>query len=243
MKTLMVFVLMVSGMMVFPLASQAQDPDNEMKMDFNPEMFKMNQGTGRTSISPYWGFGPTFVTSNIEVVGYEYPEFKPFSSWSNDLGIMLRTRLGGKESKFHLFYGVLWRYINIETDNSQLGVDVTTGNAIYFTPTPDADNTELNIHTLSVPLLLEYKGKVSFALGGFAAYHLCSSSETDYKSDQRDQFTTIREDFGLNDLLYGVTGQIGIKRARVYVNYYLNNIFADDSPYDFTVMNIGIAFM
>lgn len=243
MKNVMVFLLMLTGMVMIPLASQAQDPEpeNEMKMDFNPEMFKMNQGTGRTSITPYWGFGPTLVTSNIEVVGYQYPEFKPFSSWSNDLGVMLRTRLGGATSKFHLFYGVLWRYINVETDN--LVLDLDDEMPIYFEPIPKANNTELNIHTLSVPLLLEYKGKVSFAVGGFAAYRLCSSSEYDFEQDGNDNSTSLKADFGLNDLLYGVTGQIGVKRARVYVNYYLNNLFADDSPYDFTVMNIGIAFM
>ncbi len=240
-KTLMLLVLIGSSMLTLPIAVQAQEPENEINLDFNPEMFKMKKSTSRTSITAYWGFGPTLITSNLEENGVYYPEFKPFSSWSNDLGVMWRTRLGGQESKFNLFYGALWRYINIETKEGPLGLD-NKDLPVYYEDT-DANNSELNIHTLSIPLMFEIKSKVSMALGGFAAYRIGSSSERDGKDNGNKIETTLRADLGLNDLLYGVTAQIGVKRARLYVNYYLNNLFKEDSPYDFTVMNIGIAFM
>lgn len=195
----------------------------------------------RTSPTMYWGFGPTFVTSNIEEVGVEYPEFVPFKSWSNDLGIMLHTRLGGVESKFKVAYGLLWRYLNIETNEWPLGL--ADGEPNYFqTQNIDYKNTELNIHTLSIPLLFEYDSKFSFALGGFAAYRLGSSSESDLEIDGVLFKNTTVADFGLNDLLYGATVQVGGKHARLYANYYLNNIFKNDKPYDFTVLNVGVAF-
>lgn len=195
----------------------------------------------RTSPSLYWGFGPTFVTSNTEVVGVKYPEFAPFKSWSNDLGILLHTRLGGTESKFKVAYGLLWRYINIETNDWALGL--VDGEPNYFQlDNIDYKNTELNIHTLSIPLLFEYDSKFSFALGGFVAYRLGSSSESDFEIDGVLFKNTTVADFSLNDLLYGATVQVGGKHARLYANYYLNNIFKNDKPYDFTVLNIGVAF-
>ena len=195
----------------------------------------------RTNPTMYWGFGPTFVTSNIEEVGVEYPEFAPFKSWSNDLGIMLHTRLGGTESKFKVAYGLLWRYINLET--KQWGLEVQDSEPNYFQSDDfDVKNSELNIHTLSIPLLFEYDSKFSFALGGFVAYRLGSSSEVDFKDGDVLYKLTLVNDFGLNDLLYGATVQVGGKHARLYANYYLNNIFKNDKPYDFTVLNIGVAF-
>ena len=240
-KTLLLLVLVGSFMLTTPFVGQAQEPENEINLDFNPEMFKMKKSTSRTGITAYWGFGPTFVTSNVEENGVYYPEFKPFSSWSNDLGVMWHTRLGGQESKFNLFYGLLCLYINIETKEGRLELDAD--DQPVYSEIVDVKNTELNIHTLSIPLLFEYKSKFSVAAGGFLAYRIGSSSEVDGKVNGNRYDTKLRADFGLNDLLYGVTAQIGAKRVRLYANYYLNNLFKEDSPYDFTVMNIGIAFM
>lgn len=196
----------------------------------------------RTSPTIYLGFGPTFITSNVEEAGVDYPEFAPFKSWSTDLGIMLHTRLGGTESKFKVAYGLLWRYLNLETNEWPLGL-LLDGEPNYFQlENIDYKNTELNIHTLSIPLLFEYDSKFSFALGGFVAYRLGSSSESDDENEGVLVKKTTVADFGLNDLLYGATVQVGGKHARLYANYYLNNIFKNDKPYDFTVLNIGVAF-
>ena len=82
----------------------------------------------------------------------------------------------------------------------------------------------------------------AIAAGGFVAFRVGSNSEADGELDNGKVETTLRADLGLNNVLYGVTGQIGYKKFRVYVNYYLNNLFAEDTPYDFTVMNVGVAF-
>jgi hypothetical protein len=210
--------------------------DDDFKFDFKPGKMRSKK-SGSFEATLFWGFGPTIVTSNNEVSGTYYPEFKPFSSWSNDLGILGKLRLGGAESKMYLNTGLLWRYLNVETDDGALGLE--DGNPVYF-EFPEARNTELNVHTLSIPLLFEYRSRFAFALGGFMAYRLGSSSEVDTKVNGNRVKAKVYADFGLNDLLYGVTAQVGGKRARLYVNYYLNSLYKESTPYDFSVLNIGI---
>jgi hypothetical protein len=216
--------------------ANAQIPDRSFR---NPPIGMSGPGK-RTTPTLLWGFGPTFINSGSELDGIYYPDFKPFASWSNDLGVMLRTRLGGDMSKVNLTYGLLWRYINVETDKGVLGID---GNDPFYFRDPEATNTELNIHTLSIPLMIEYRSKFSVAAGGFLAYRIGSNSEHDYKVDGNRFRTKLYADFGLNDLLYGASLQIGGKRARLYMNYYLNTLFAKDEPYNFTVMNVGIVLI
>lgn len=230
-----------------PVTSYAQEPDTDdtdVNFDFDPTKFKMGKKSGkRTNLEGYFGIGPTFITSNGDDDNVFTPEFKPWKSWSTDFGIMARTRLGGASSSFNINYGLLWRYLNVETDKAALDWDADTKIPNYDNSDLDGvTNTELNVHTLSIPLMLEYQNKVSIAAGGFVAFRVASSSEIDGELDNGDLETTLRADLGLNDVLYGVTGQIGFKKARIYVNYYLNNLFKEDMPYDFTVMNVGIAF-
>lgn len=229
--------LLLTGALALSSLVHAQDPE----FNFDPGMFAKKDANKRTDLTSFWGFGPTFVTSNNEVEGEYYPEFKPFASWSNDLGIVMRTRFGAPGTKFYLNYGLLWRYINVETDKGALGI-MGEDQDPFYSEDDDAVNTELNIHTLSIPLLFEYRSKVSVALGGFAAYRLGSTSELDEKVDGNRLDTQLSADFGLNNLLYGVTAQLGAKRIRLYMNYYLNNLFKDDEPYDFTVMNVGVCW-
>ncbi|MEZ5031350.1 MAG: hypothetical protein R2787_08105 [Saprospiraceae bacterium] len=226
-----------------PVQLQAQEPeDNDVNFDFDPSKFKMGKKSGkRTNLEGYWAFGPTFITNNNEVAGEFYPEFKPFNSWSNDLGLMFRTRIGGANSPVNINYGLLWRYINVETDQAYLDWDKET-EIPFYTEDSELDNSELNVHTLSVPIMLEFQRKVAIAAGGFVAFRVGSNAEEDRELDNGKQEITLRADLGLNNVLYGVTGQIGYKKFRVYVNYYLNNLFAEETPYDFTVMNVGVAF-
>ncbi len=230
-----------------PVSSNAQEPetdDTDVNFDFDPTKFKMAKKSGkRTNLEGYFGIGPTFVTSNFEDGNSFVPEFKPWKSWSTDFGMMFRTRLGSAGSSFNINYGLLWRYLNVETDKAYLDWDPDTEIPMYEnSDMDDVTNTELNVHTLSIPLMLEYQNKVAIAAGGFVAFRVASSSELDGELPNGDAESTLRADFGLNDVLYGVTGQIGYKKARIYVNYYLNNLFKEDMPYDFTVMNVGIAF-
>ncbi len=234
---------------LMPLHLLAQDPttkesdDTEVNFDFDPAKFKMGKKSGsRTNLEGYFGVGPTFITSNSTGSGAFVPTFKPWNSWSTDLGIMARTRLGGVNSSFNINYGLLWRYLNVETDKAYLTWDKATKIPKYDNSDPDGvTNTELNVHTLSVPVMLEFQKKVAIAVGGFVAFRISSNSELDRELADGDAQSALIADLGLNNVLYGVTGQIGYKKARIFVNYYLNNLFKENTTYDFTVMNIGIA--
>lgn len=226
-----------------PLALFAQD--NDLKINLSPGAKKKDAAAQKTSFSSLFGFGPTFVSSRTEVNGTLYPEFKPFSSWSTDLGLQFRTRLGGPNSKAGLSLGLLWRYINIETDQAEFSDRLSSGNFDYNTEAGSVDyrNTELNVHTLSIPLLLDFSGeKWGFAAGGFFGWRIGNSSEIDFKYNKRQVDTTIRDEFGLNKTVYGLTGQLGHKRVRIYANYFLNNLFAESEPYDFRVTQVGLCF-
>lgn len=232
-----------------PFHLLAQDPateeteETDVNFDFDPAKFKMGNKSGkRTNIEGYFGVGPTFVSSTKSVSSVLTPDFKPWSSWSTDLGVMLRTRLGGPNSGFNINYGLLWRYLNIETDKAYLDWDPMTKIPNYTDANnTDWTNTELNVHTLSIPLMLEFQKKVAIAAGGFVAFRVSSNSELDQELPSGDTESALIADLGLNDVLYGVTGQIGYKKARIFVNYYLNNLFKEDLPYEFTVFNVGIA--
>ncbi len=227
---------------LLPLALNAQD--NDLNINLNPGGKKRDKAGQRTSFSSLFGFGPTFVSSQNEAAGTFYPEIKPFSSWSTDLGLQFRTRLGGTNSNAGLSLGLLWRYINIETDEAAFAKDASDA-YVYGAPSGNINyrNTELNVHTLSIPLLLDFTGKKwGFAAGGFFGWRVGNSSEVDFKDGKLLTDVTVRDEFGLNKTVYGLTAQLGHKRVRLYANYFLSNLFAENEPYDFRITQVGLCF-
>lgn len=217
--------------------------DNDLKINLNPGGKNKDKASQKTSFTSLFGLGPTFVSFQNEDAGTVYPEFKPFSSWSTDLGLQFRTRLGGPNSKAGIVIGLLWRYINIETDQAEFSDRINAGTFTYNSRPGDYRNSELNVHTLSIPLLLDFSGeKWGFAAGGFFGWRVGNSSEIDFKNGRRLEDTTLRDDFGLSKTLYGLTGQVGHKRVRIYANYYLNNLFATTTLYDVRVVQAGLCF-
>lgn len=232
-------VLLILGLCM-PCGLQAQEDGGNFNFNFGASR-RASKENKKFSVTSVWGFGPTFVSSKFNASNTYYPDFKPFSSWSNDLGILSSLRLGGENSPMRLNLGFVWRYINVETDKGFL--DVGTNGLPEYVLRQDAVNTELNIHTLSIPLTIEFARKFAVAAGGFVAWRVGSNSEYDYKLANGDAFQSRRHNaFGLADMFYGITVQAGHKRARLFMNYYLNNLFANDTPYDFRAMTIGLYF-
>lgn len=229
---------------LLPLALNAQD--NDLKINLNPGGKNRDKAGQRTSFSSHFGFGPTFVSTISKVFdGTYYPEFKPFSSWSSDLGLHVRSRLGGPKSQVGISLGLTWRYLNIETDQGAFTRDMFPGEYRYTDGGGNVDyrNTELNVHTLSIPLLLDFTGKKwGFAAGGFFGWRVGNSSEVDFKDGKLLTDVTVRDEFGLNKTVYGLTAQLGHKRVRLYANYFLSNLFAENEPYDFRITQVGLCF-
>lgn len=232
-----VAVLVLLGIWGSP--AEAQLPD-EFTFDFDPGKFRPMPGVKRTKPGLYWGFGPTFVQKGGDEAGYPLPEFKPFRSWSNDLGLVATTRLGSLQGRFSVQYGLLWRYLNVETDAAVLQWD--NGQPRYVS-SPDARMTEAHIHTLSVPLLVQYSGKVAVGLGGFLARRVASSSELHERlAGGVRQETILRADYGFRPWMYGLSAHLGARRFRVTCHYHLSSLFQEEVPYDVRLVQLGVAF-
>ena len=80
------------------------------------------------------------------------------------------------------------------------------------------------------------------AAGPYAGYRIGSYSKQQFLVDGEKESTRERDHFYLNNIRYGIRFQVGINDTDFFINYDLNNLFADDRGPVLNAYSFGIIF-
>jgi len=168
----------------------------------------------------------------------------PWGSWSFSLDPTFRTRILGP---FGIEYGFGLDYNSYKFQNPLTRL-LQTSNGIAFTTDtrpilPDKSKLATwHLHAKVVPMIalgnrsshgwrLWNRINKGFRLGAgpYFGYRIWSRTKAKYKLDGAKQKDKISSNFSLNDIRYGIRGQLGIQGMDFYFSYDLSDMFQSNS--------------
>ena len=182
---------------------------------------------------------------------------KPWGSWYVGLNSVQRTRIA---HKFFIEWagGVSWYNFKFENERTVMSKDDT--GVIFSEDTREVDfiKSKLTATYLNVSLvplvdfsgnrrrstLLEGHGSDSFrfGVGPYIGYRIDSYSKQVYKNDGDKRKNRERDNFYLNNMRYGLRGQIGFNDIDLFINYDMNDLFTEGKGPQLNAFSFGITF-
>lgn len=154
---------------------------------------------------------------------------RPWGSRYIAFGHINKTRIGNRKSPLALHYG-----LELSVNNFMFEGDsrIRKGpDGILFEPTGrDLRKNKLTVFYINLPVMtfLDFNkpnwGNFEIGFGGYVGYRLHSYSKIMYFESGREREHQ-RSNFHLNNLRYGLVGQIGLKGLSLFVKYDLNPLF------------------
>jgi hypothetical protein len=221
-------------------------PETEVKND--------DENDGGIGISKYMPFKKKFNTNfKIEFGinslhqitespdGILSPEINTGGSWYWDFGLTRRARLGGKESKVAINYGISFLKNRFKIEND-LRLTSNGNDNPEFVGVPDAkDNPKLNVGYINIPLSLNFSlsKKTKLELGGYAGYRIHTVQKFHLKTNKESIHESRYAGYNLNNWVYGATAALDISGFDLIVRYNFSKLFKDNPNYDFNTFMIG----
>ncbi len=87
-----------------------------------------------------------------------------------------------------------------------------------------------------------YNKGVRIGAGGYVGYRVGGRTKFVYKEEGSKRKIKEKDNFYMNNVRYGVRFQFGYSGFDIFVNYDLNEIFADDRGPELNAMSFGIVF-
>ncbi len=177
---------------------------------------------------------------------------QPWGSWYLALNSNYRTYIGGP-LLLQWGFGVSTSQFRFEDSDVRIekGDDMvefnidTTGNAIRS----KLRMSHLNFTMVPTLVLGDENGGSRYSrrsfrigVGGYVGYRLGGSSKFVYDDDGDNEKDVDRDDFFLTNLRYGVRAQFGYKAFDAFINYDLNNVFAENRGPELNAFTFGVIF-
>jgi hypothetical protein len=171
---------------------------------------------------------------------------RPLGSRYIAVGNEFRTRIGGRKSPLYLKYGLEFSANNFMFNRD---VQIQRGpEAVEFPEVlQDLRKSKLTVWYLSVPVMpmLNFgprdNAKFRIGVGGFVGYRIHSYSKIMYfENGKRKEHD--RDNFYLNNLRYGLMGQVGIGDVNLFVKYDLNPLFVEGRGPSLNAVSFGVRF-
>lgn len=169
------------------------------------------------------------------------PEINTSGSWYWDFGLTRRARLGGKDSKVAINYGISFLKNRFKIEND-LRLTINADKNPEFVGVPDAkDNPKLNVGYLNIPLSLNFSlsKKTKLELGGYAGYRIHTVQKFHLKTSSETIHENRYAGYNLNKWIYGATAGLDISGFDLIVRYNFSKLFKDNPNYDFNTFMIG----
>lgn len=169
------------------------------------------------------------------------PEINTSGSWYWDFGLTRRARLGGKDSKVAINYGISFLKNRFKIEND-LRLTINADKNPEFVGVPDAkDNPKLNVGYLNIPLSLNFSlsKKTKLELGGYAGYRIHTVQKFHLKTSSETIHENRHAGYNLNNWIYGATAGLDISGFDLIVRYNFSKLFKDNPNYDFNTFMIG----
>jgi hypothetical protein len=212
--------------------------------------------------------GQTWQSYNIDLgtnnylAGDQFPDgsepyaVRPWGSWYVAGNSVQRTRLG-RNLFVEWGLGVSWYNFKFEEDNTLMQKDEF---AVHFEK--DARDVEYVKSKLSatfinaslVPVLdfgdHSRKRRVwdghgdgfRFGVGPYVGYRIGSKSKLVYEADGDREKEKDRDSYYLNNLRYGFRLQLGVRSTDLFVNYDMNDLFAEGKGPELNAISFGLIF-
>jgi Outer membrane protein beta-barrel domain len=221
-----------------------------------PEMNDESQNddsNDNLGISKYMPFKNKFNTSfeiqfginalqqgNAAPSGILSPEINPGGSWYWDFALTRRARLGGKNSKVALNYGISYLKNRFKLEND-LRLTAVDGVPVFQEVADLKDNPKLNIGYLNVPLSLTFSlsKKTKLKVGGYVGYRVHTVQKFQLKTQNEKINEQRYAGYELNDWMYGATASLDIAGFDLIARYNFSKVFKDNPNYDFNTFMIG----
>ncbi|OBX25186.1 hypothetical protein LX77_02451 [Gelidibacter algens] len=161
-----------------------------------------------------------------------------------EIGWIWNTRLLKNSNFVRVNYGLSMQWNKLSIKNNNYFVengDETTLEAFPF----DLKKSKFRTTSFVVPLhfefgpsdLKDYGDRIRYftdnhfkiGIGGFAGVNLSAMQKLKYKEDGDRQKEKIKSDFNTTNLVYGLSGYIGVGDFSIYAKYNLNELFKDQA--------------
>lgn len=137
------------------------------------------------------------------------------------------TLLKGKKMDLAFSYGPEIAWYNFMLQNSNLA-KYENGQVSFVENTKETEKSKLVMPYLNFPVLLNFgfkEDKFKIGFGGYAGYRVGGYSMEKYSKKSENK---VQGSFGFNDVIYGLTTEIGKKNGMtVFARYDLNKLFKD----------------
>lgn len=119
-----------------------------------------------------------------------------------------------------------WYNFMFQNDNIVSNI----GNQVAFIEGDERlSKSKLVMPYLNLPILLNFgfeKSQLQLGLGGYVGYRLGGYSKTKDANGNKER---LKDDYGMNDLFYGLTGELGRRRGlKLFMRYDLTPMFKDN---------------
>jgi hypothetical protein len=138
------------------------------------------------------------------------------------------TLINGKQVDLALSYGpeIAWNNFMFEENN----IAAMSGKQVVFRDFGQSlRKNKLVVPTLNIPIMLNLgfeEAKFRIGFGGYVGYRIGGYSKTKDQSGKKEK---IKGSYGLNDVRYGLTAELGKKKgATFFFRYDLNEMFKSD---------------
>ena len=121
---------------------------------------------------------------------------------------------------------IAWYNFMLQNDNivTNVGDQVT-----FLEGNQQLPKSKLVMPYINLPILLNFgfeESQFQIGVGGYVGYRFGGYSKT---KDANGNKTRLKDDYGMNDLFYGLTGELGRRHGlKLFVRYDLNPMFRDN---------------
>ncbi|MFT5641476.1 MAG: hypothetical protein ACI9A7_001580 [Cyclobacteriaceae bacterium] len=174
---------------------------------------------------------------------------KPFGSWTVGFNFNNKTWVGGP-LYLNWALGASWHNFNLQDTDHIIAKGADRIEFVASDPTHNTKKSRLTVPYANVTIvpMLDFsrgrkkvkgyeKGGVTFrtykrqgiriGLGGYAGYRLGGESKYVYSVDGNKEKDKDSGNFYLSNMRYGIRGQFGFKGLDIFMNYDLNDVFAE----------------
>lgn len=188
--------------------------------------------------------------------GSEPYAVRPWGSWYLAGNSVQRTRLGT-----NLFVewglGVSWYSFKFQEDNILVLKDEPGISFVADSRDVDFVKSKLSatfINASLVPVLdfgaHSHRHRIwdgdgegfRFGLGPYVGYRISSKHKLVYEADGDREKEKDRDNFHLNNLRYGFRLQIGVRSTDLFINYDMNDLFAEGKGPELNAISFGLIF-
>lgn len=215
--------------------------DGKPALTFNPRRHKREIKYDRRT---YSDFVMAIGLNNALIEGQSLSDspYKIGGSRFFEMGWQWRTRVFKNSNWLRFNYGFSFQFNGLKPDDNQIFVqngDQTVLEEFEY----NLDKSKLRMDNLVFPVHFEvgpsrmrktersirYSIRDQFRLGfgGYGGFNLGTRQKLKYNRDGEDVKDKLKRDYNTSDLIYGVSGYMGIDGVLLYLKYDLNPIFKD----------------